>query len=39
MADSDVLALRSAGWDDREILEINQVAAYFNFTDRIVLWQ
>ncbi len=29
--------MRSAGWDDGEILEINQVAAYFNYANRTVL--
>jgi len=30
-------ALRSAGFDDGEILEINQVTAYFNYANRTVL--
>ena len=29
--------LRAAGWDDGEILEINQVAAYFSYANRTVL--
>lgn len=29
--------LRAAGWRDGEILEINQVAAYFNYANRTVL--
>jgi uncharacterized peroxidase-related enzyme len=29
--------LQAAGWDDGEILEINQVAAYFNYANRTVL--
>ncbi len=29
--------LRTAGWDDGEILEINQVVAYFNYANRTVL--
>ena len=29
--------LRDAGWDDGEILEINQVAAYFAYANRTVL--
>lgn len=37
MADSDISALRSAGLSDEEILDITQVAAYFNFVNRIVL--
>jgi len=34
---SDVEALRQAGFDDGEILEINQVAAYFAYANRTVL--
>lgn len=34
---ADVDALRSAGWDDGEILEINQVTAYFAYANRTVL--
>ncbi len=37
IGDSDVAALRDAGWDDGEILEINQVAAYFAYANRTVL--
>lgn len=33
----DVKALRMAGWDDGEILEINQVTAYFSYANRTVL--
>jgi uncharacterized peroxidase-related enzyme len=29
--------MRDLGWDDGEILEINQVAAYFNYANRTVL--
>lgn len=29
--------LRSTGWDDGEILEINQVTAYFSYANRTVL--
>lgn len=32
-----VNALRSGGFDDGEILEINQVTAYFNYANRTVL--
>ena len=32
-----VIQLRSAGFSDGEILEINQVAAYFNYANRTVL--
>lgn len=37
MAQVDVEALRMAGWDDGEILEINQVTAYFSYANRTVL--
>ncbi len=37
MVEGDVTALRDAGWDDGEILEINQVCAYFNYANRTVL--
>ncbi len=37
MAKTDVQTLRDAGWDDGEILEINQVVAYFNYANRTVL--
>lgn len=33
---SDVDALRGAGCDDGEILEINQVCAYFNYSNRLL---
>jgi hypothetical protein len=29
--------LRGAGWNDGEILEINQVTAYFHYANRTVL--
>jgi len=32
-----VQRLRTAGWNDGEILEINQVVAYFNYANRTVL--
>lgn len=32
-----VEAMRATGWDDGGILEINQVAAYFNYANRTVL--
>ncbi len=32
-----IAALRSVGFDDGEILEINQVTAYFNYANRTVL--
>ena len=37
MAQMDVEALRMAGWTDGEILEINQVTAYFAYANRTVL--
>jgi uncharacterized peroxidase-related enzyme len=37
MAEIDVKALRMAGWEDGEILEINQVTAYFCYANRTVL--
>jgi uncharacterized peroxidase-related enzyme len=33
--DEDVEALREAGWNDEEIMDIAQVAAMFNFTNRL----
>jgi len=36
MAAADVEALRSAGCDDGEILEVNQVCAYFNYSNRLL---
>lgn len=33
----DIEALRTAGWQDGEILEINQVCAYFSYANRTVL--
>ena len=37
MVERDVADLREAGWDDGEILEINQVSAYFCYANRTVL--
>ncbi len=37
LVEGDVQALRDAGWDDGEILEINQVCAYFSYANRTVL--
>ncbi|MCA0927518.1 carboxymuconolactone decarboxylase family protein [Ruegeria profundi] len=37
ISEADVIALREAGWDDGEILEINQVCAYFSYANRTVL--
>lgn len=33
----DIEVLRRAGWDDGEILEINQIVAYFCYANRTVL--
>jgi uncharacterized peroxidase-related enzyme len=35
MTDADVDALREAGWIDEDIFDIAQVAAMFNFTNRL----
>ncbi len=37
LVEADVKALRKAGWDDGQILEINQVCAYFSYANRTVL--
>lgn len=37
LTEEDVKALRAAGYDDGEILEINQVTAYFSYANRTVL--
>lgn len=37
LAQTDVGALRVAGWPDDQVLEINQVVAYFNYANRTVL--
>ncbi|MEQ8394552.1 peroxidase-related enzyme [Thalassobaculum sp.] len=37
MTSDTVEAMRAAGWDDGEILEINQVVAYFAYANRTVL--
>lgn len=36
MEKSDVTALRDEGWDDGEILEINQTICYFNYANRLL---
>jgi uncharacterized peroxidase-related enzyme len=36
MQKSDIEALRAAGCDDGEILEVNQVCAYFNYSNRLL---
>jgi uncharacterized peroxidase-related enzyme len=37
LTEADATALRMAGWSDGEILEINQVCAYFSYANRTVL--
>ena len=37
LVEADVQMLRDVGWDDGEILEINQVTAYFCYANRTVL--
>lgn len=34
-SEDDVEALRAAGWSDEDIMDITQVAAMFNFTNRL----
>ena len=36
MAEADVAAVRDAGADDGEIFEVNQVCAYFNYSNRML---
>ena len=36
MEHSDIMAARAAGADDGEILEVNQVCAYFNYSNRLL---
>jgi len=36
MEQADVQALTEAGWDDGEILEINQIVGYFNYANRLL---
>lgn len=37
LREADIQALRDQGYDDGEILEINQVSAYFSYANRTVL--
>jgi uncharacterized peroxidase-related enzyme len=37
LTEADVKALRDLGWSDGEVLEINQVSAYFGYANRTVL--
>jgi uncharacterized peroxidase-related enzyme len=36
MVKDDIVALRQAGCDDGQILEVNQVCAYFNYSNRLL---
>jgi uncharacterized peroxidase-related enzyme len=36
MVQADVADLREAGWNDGEILEINQIVGYFNYANRLL---
>ena len=36
MTEDDINALRAAGWDDRDVLDIVMACAYFNFRVRVV---
>jgi uncharacterized peroxidase-related enzyme len=36
MTEADIVAVRDAGADDGEILEANQVCAYFNYSNRLL---
>jgi uncharacterized peroxidase-related enzyme len=35
MVESDLTPLRAAGLTDRDIVDLNQVAAYFNYVNRV----
>lgn len=35
MVEQDVIALRNTGFDDRAILDINQVTGYYAFVNRL----
>lgn len=35
MQEGDVVALRTAGLSDRDIVDLNQVVAYFNYVNRV----
>ena len=36
MVESDVLAMRDAGWSDSAILDTNQVTGYYAYANRLV---
>ncbi len=35
VTESDVRALRAAGWDDLDILDVNDIAAYYGYINRV----
>lgn len=35
MVESDLAPLRACGLSDRDIVDLNQVAAYFNYVNRV----
>ena len=37
IGEGDVAALREAGYDDGEVLEVNQIVSYFAYANRVVL--
>jgi len=37
ITEGDAVSLRTVGWEDGEILEINQVTSYFSYANRTVL--
>ena len=37
ITEKDIIAIRALGYSDSEILEINQVTAYFPYANRTVL--
>jgi alkylhydroperoxidase family enzyme len=37
LSEHDIVPLRAAGFDDGEVLELNQVTAYFAYANRTVL--
>ena len=36
IGEADVAMLKEAGWEDGEILEINQIVCYFNYANRLL---
>jgi uncharacterized peroxidase-related enzyme len=35
IAEADVVALRDAGWNDLDILDVNDIAAYYSYINRV----